>query len=60
MKHAWKRIKNVYLFLKYIRDDEEFMIESSLYGGFNAYDKNGKFLGKFKQLKVAKLYYDKF
>ena len=60
MKHTWKRIKVVYLFPKYIRDDEEFMIESSPAGGFNSYDKDGKFLGKFKQLKAAKLYYDKF
>lgn len=60
MKHTWERIKNVYLFPKYIRDDGEFVIESSPAGGFNVYNKDGKFLGYFKQLKTAKLYYDKF
>lgn len=60
MKHVWKRVRNVYLFPKYIRDDKEFIIESSPAGGFNVYDKNDKFLSKFKQLKTAKLYYDSF
>ena len=60
MLHTWKRIKDAYLFPKYIRDDEKFMIKSSPAGGFNVYDKNDKFLSKFKQLKTAKLYYDSF
>lgn len=50
MLHTWKRIKDAYLFPKYIRDDEKFMIKSSPAGGFNVYDKNDKFLSKFKQL----------
>lgn len=58
MLHTWKRIKDVYLLPKYIRDDEKFMIKSSPAGGFNVYGKNDKFLSKFKQLKTAKLYYD--
>lgn len=29
MLHTWKRIKDAYLFPKYIRDDEKFMIKSS-------------------------------
>lgn len=60
MKHVWKRVKNVYLFPKYIRDDKEFIIESSPAGVFNVYDKNGSFLASLKQLKTAKLYYDSF
>lgn len=39
---------------------KKFMIKSSPAGGFNVYDKNDKFLSKFKQLKTAKLYYDSF
>ena len=27
MLHTWKRIKDAYLFSKYIRDDEKFMIK---------------------------------
>ena len=38
MKHAWKRVKIVYLFPKYIRDDKEFIIESSPAGVFNVYE----------------------
>lgn len=60
MKHAWKRVKNVYLFPKYIRDDKEFIIESSPAGVFNVYDKNGSFLAKLKQLKAAKLLCDEY
>lgn len=60
MKHAWKRVKNVYLFPKYIRDDKEFIIESSPAGVFNVYDKNGSFLAKLKQFKAAKLFCDEY
>lgn len=60
MKHTWKRIKDVYLFPKYIRDDGKYMIQSSPAGGFTAFSADGTFLGRFKQLKGAKLYYDKF
>ena len=50
MKHAWKRVKNVYLFPKYIRDDKEFIIESSPAGVFNVYDKNGNFERKIENV----------
>ena len=60
MKHVWKRVKNVYLFPKYIRDDKEFIIESSPAGGFNVYAKNGSFLVKLKQLKAAIIFCDEY
>ena len=60
MKHVWKRVKIVYLFPKYIRDDKEFIIESSPAGVFNVYDKNGIFLDRLKQLKAAKLFCDEY
>lgn len=52
MKHVWKRVKNVYLFPKYIRDDKEFIIESSPAGVFNVYDKKVAFLLSSNSLKL--------
>lgn len=54
----FKRVKDTYLYPKYVREDGKVTIEPSAAGGFCVYDEKGSTIDKVKRLKDAKEIYE--